>query len=283
GTPVHLIKDLFHSTESPIAMPDGSVLFTEQDNGDGRIVRIGLDDGISTFVDNTNRTIGLAYDTKGRLVAAESHLGRIGVLSPTKQTLVDTVDGLPVVSPNDLVADRKGGIYFTDPYQVGAQKKPEDLPQAIYYISPDGKKVTQMITDIARPNGITLSANGKILYANDWDGAYLLTYDVQSDGTLKNRKNWGKYTVKQETDHGLVSGADGLCVDSKGDAFATTPAGVQVFNSKGEHLADIEAPYDMPPQNCGFGGPGYGYLYVTGRGVVYRIKTLTAGIKNQGK
>ena len=166
---------------------------------------------------------------------------------------------------------------------MGAQKKPEDLAQAIYYISPDGQKVTQLITDINRPNGITLSANGKILYANDWDGPYLLTYDVQPDGTLKNRKNWGKYTLKQETDHGLVSGADGLCVDSKGDAFATTPAGVQVFNSKGEHLADIEAPYDMPPQNCGFGGPGYGYLYVTGRGVVYRIKTLTSGIKNQGK
>ena len=32
-----------------------------------------------------------------------------------------------------------------------------------------------------------------------------------------------------------------------------------------------------------FGGPGYGYLYVTGRGVVYRIHTLAAGVKNRGK
>ena len=29
GTKVHLIRDLFHSTEGPIAMPDGSLLFTE--------------------------------------------------------------------------------------------------------------------------------------------------------------------------------------------------------------------------------------------------------------
>ena len=71
--------------------------------------------------------------------------------------------------------------------------------------------------------------------------------------------------------------------DSASQALATTPAGVQVFSPQGEHLGDIEAPYPMPPQNCGFGGPGYGYLYVTGRGVVYRIKTLTTGIKNQGK
>ena len=47
--------------------------------------------------------------------------------------------------------------------------------------------------------------------------------------------------------------------------------------------AGIEAPYDMPPQNCGFGGPGKAYLYVTGRATVYRIKTLNAGVKNRGK
>ena len=142
GTKVHLVRDLFHSTESPIAMPDGSVLFTEQDAGDGRIVKIGLDGSISTFVDNTNRTIGLAYDTKGRLVGAQSHIGRIGVLYPTKATLVETVDGLPIVSPNDLVADKKGGIYFTDP--VGGRfgpPPPERKTPRVVYIRPDGKAV----------------------------------------------------------------------------------------------------------------------------------------------
>ena len=80
-----------------------------------------------------------------------------------------------------------------------------------------------------------------------------------------------------------MSGADGLCIDGAGRTFATTPAGVQVFSAKGEHLGNIEAPYGMPPQNCGFGGPGNSYLYVTGRGVVYRIRTLGTGVKNRGK
>ena len=52
-----------------------------------------------------------------------------------------------------------------------------------------------------------------------------------------------------------MSGADRLCIDGAGNTFATTPAGVQVFNAKGEHLGNIEAPYDMPPQNCGFAAP----------------------------
>src|ERR1700741_885205 len=103
STKVQLIRDLFHSTEGPIAMPDGSVLFTEQDAGDGQLIKIDKDDKISVFVQNTNRTIGLAYDTKGRLVGVESNIPRIEVLSPTRMTLVEQVDGLPIVAPNDIV------------------------------------------------------------------------------------------------------------------------------------------------------------------------------------
>ena len=128
-----------------------------------------------------------------------------------------------------------------------------------------------------------LSPGEKTLYVNDWDSPYLVSYEIQGDGTLKNRKNFATMDVKQETGHGLVSGADGLCIDVAGNTFATTPAGVQVFDAKGKHLGNIEARYDMPPHNCGFGGPGKRYLYVTGRGAVWRVQTLNAGVKDRGK
>jgi gluconolactonase len=128
-----------------------------------------------------------------------------------------------------------------------------------------------------------LSPDGKKLYVNDWDSPNLISYDVQGDGTLKNRKAFATMDVKQETDHGLVSGADGLCIDGAGNTFATTPAACRSSMRRGEHLGNIEAPYDMPPQNCGFAGPGKSYLYVTGRGAVWRVKTLNAGLKNRGK
>ena len=139
------------------------------------------------------------------------------------------------------MVDKKGGIYFTDCYQVGAKKSPDDLPQAVYYIQPRTvrKSCGWPTTSIGRM-ALRSARDEKILYVNDWDGSYLLTYDVQSDGTLKNRKSFGKYTLKQETDHGMVSGADGLCIDSQSHLYATTPAGVQVFNSKGEHLATLK-------------------------------------------
>jgi gluconolactonase len=66
------------------------------------------------------------------------------------------------------------------------------LPQAVYYITPN-KKVIRVADDIRRPNGIVLSPDEKTLYVNDWDSPNLVSYDVQGDGTLKNRKNFGKF------------------------------------------------------------------------------------------
>jgi gluconolactonase len=280
GTKIEIVKFGIRGSDSGTGMPDGSVLVS----ADGGVMKIAPDGTVTMLVADSQQGAGLTIDPKGRIIAAQ-YTKKVSVIYPagSEKTLTDSYEGKPYIRPNDLIADKKGGVYFTDCYQVGAKRTPDDLPQGVYYISPDGKKVTRVLDDVNRPNGITLSADGKTLFVNDWDGPYLLTYDVQPDGSLKNRKNFGKYTLKQETDHGLVSGADGLCVDSAGHAFATTPAGVQVFSPKGEHLADLEAPYDMPPQNCGFGGAGMKYLYVTGRATVYRIQTLGAGIKNQGK
>jgi gluconolactonase len=280
GTKIEIVKYGLGGSDAGIGMADGSVLASSG----GSVIKIDPDGNTTTLVENSEQAAGLTIDPKGRVIGAQ-YSKKVSVIYPkgSEELLTDSFEGKPYIRPNDLIADKKGGVYFTDCYQIGATRSPNDLPQAIYYIAPNSHKVIRVANDVGRPNGITLSANDKILYVNDWDGAYLLTYDVQPDGTLKNRKNFGKYTLKEETDHGLVSGADGLCADSAGHTFATTPAGVQVFNAKGEHLGDIPAPYDMPPQNCGFGGPGYSYLYVTGRGVVYRIHTLGTGVKDRGK
>jgi gluconolactonase len=279
GTKIEIVATGLRGSDAGIGMPDGSVLVV----GNGGVLKFDPDGKMTTLVENAEQAAGLTVDPKGRVIAAQ-YAKKVSVILPkgSEDVLTDGFDGKKYIRPNDLIADSKGGVYFTDCYQIGATRSPDDLPQAVYYITP-GKKVIRVADDVRRPNGITLSPDGKTLYVNDWDADSLVAYSVQGDGTLKNRKSFAKYDLKQETDHGLVSGADGLCIDSAGHTFATTPAGVQVFDAKGKHLGNIEAPYDMPPQNCGFGGPGGSYLYVTGRGVVYRIRTLNAGVKNRGK
>ena len=62
----------------------------------------------------------------------------------------------------------------------------------MYYLPPGGK-VTTIDPVIANPNGVMLSPDEKILYANDKDGQYVIAYDVAPDGTVRNRRNFAKY------------------------------------------------------------------------------------------
>ena len=220
GTKVQLIRDLFHSTEGPIAMPDGSVLFTEQDAGDGQLVKIDKDDKISVFLQNTNRTIGLAYDLKGRLVGVQSNIPRVAVLAPTRMMLVEQVNGLPLVAPNDLVADKKGGIYFSDPLNSRFRPTPASrTKQWIVYVRPDGKAMP-VSEEVERPNGVALSPDGSVFYASD--GPAIDALDVQPDGTLRNFRKFAM----------LKGGnADSMSIDNDGRLYVGTGmAGVQVFS-----------------------------------------------------
>jgi len=271
GTKVQLIRDLFHSTEGPIAMPDGSLLFTEQDAGDGQLVKIDKDDKVSVFLTNTNRTIGLAYDTKGRLIGVQSNIPRIAVLAPTRMTLVEQVNGLPLVAPNDLVADKKGGIYFSDPLNSRFRPTPASrTSQWIVYIRPDGKAVP-VSEQVERPNGVALSPDGRVFYASD--GPAIDALDVQPDGTLRNFRKFAM----------LKGGnADSMSIDNDGRLYVGTGmAGVQVFSAKGEHLGTIPTP--LGAQATAFAGPDKKTLYIVGGGAVWKVAMIAQGIQGRAK
>ena len=112
GTPVTVIKEGFQGTEGPIALPDGSVIFSEPQAN--RISKIDKDGTVSVFLENSNGSNGLAFDSKGRLISTQTAAGqeRIGVVYPkgAEATLADNIG-----RPNDLVVNKAGGIYFTAP------------------------------------------------------------------------------------------------------------------------------------------------------------------------
>ncbi|MBI4888489.1 MAG: SMP-30/gluconolactonase/LRE family protein [Acidobacteria bacterium] len=280
GTKVQLIRDLFQSTEGPIAMPDGSLLFTEQDAGDGRLVRIDKDGNISTFLDNTNRTIGLGYDPKGRLIGAQSNIPRIGVLHPARMTLAESFEGVPLVAPNDLVIDKRGGIYFTD--QLGGRFRPVPAGRTrpmIFYVRPEDGKLVKASDAVDRPNGITLSPDEKVLYAANGDT--ISAFDVQPDGTLRNFRTFATLAGTTRTAQGEVQGgADSMCVDEAGRVYVAA-GGVQVFSPQGQHLGTIPTP--LRAQAPAFAGPDRKTLYVVGGGAVYKIAMLARGVQGRAK
>ena len=283
GTKVTPIKDGFQGTEGPITLPDGSLVFAETNAS--RITKIDKDNNVTTFLENTNGSNALAFDTKGRLITVQTTAGsmKVGVIYPrgSEAVFTDNFEGKPYLRPNDLVVTKSGGVYFTDMGGGGgAAGAAPALPNSVYYIPPGGK-VQRVVEGVERPNGIQLSPDEKILYVNNTNGENLLAFDIQSDGSVRNRRNFAKYEGVTKNQNGVVSGADGLAVDNNGRVYAATAAGVQVFSPKGGHLGTI--PMSRAPQNLAFAGPGKKTLYVVGRGVAFKIQMQAEGVKGRAK
>lgn len=289
GTPVKVIKSGFNGSEGPISLPDGSLIFTEQPAS--RITRIDKDGNASAFLENTNGSNSLVFDPKGRLISVQNNPGKtaVGVIYPkgSETVLADGYDGRPFVRPNDITGDKKGGVYFSEPGLFGPPPASvpgstlPPLPRAVYYIPPGGK-VVQVADGIGYPNGMQLTPDEKTFYVNDTWGEYLLAFDVRPDGTLTNRRNFGKYQGSTTGPLGTaISGADGLLIDSMGRLYSATAAGVEVFSAKGEHLGTI--PFSKQPQNLSFAGPGRKILYVVGRGSVFNVQMLSQGVPGRAK
>lgn len=286
GTKVEVIKSGFTGTEGPIGLPDGSFLFTETQAN--RITKIDKDNNITTFLENTNGSNGLAFDSKGRLISVQTTPGKamIGVIYPKGQeaTLSDNFDGKPYGRPNDLVVDKKGGVYFSEPGPNATPGQPAVAPPlspAVYYVPPGGKSL-RIAEGIGRPNGIQLSSDEKTLYVNDTAGEYLLAFDIKPDGTVGNRRNFAKYPTVNKTPAGAFnSGADGLAIDNEGRVYCVSIGGVHVFSPKGELLGTI--PLSLQGQNLAFAGADKKTLYIVGRGAAFKVRMLTAGFSGRAK
>ena len=109
---------------------------------------------------------GLTWGPKGRLIGATTAPGMVGVRvvypKGSEATLADNFEGKPFVRPNDLIADKKGGIYFTDP----ANAPEPSCRRRVLLSSPGGGKGIKVIDNV-NTNGRASTPDEKILYVNN--------------------------------------------------------------------------------------------------------------------
>lgn len=285
GTPIEFIRDGFTGTEGPVALPDGSLLFTETNAN--RITRIGTDGSVTPFLEDTNGANGLAVAANGDLFAVQVAKTRVGIVFPPgrRQVLAERFEGLPFGRPNDLVVDTQRNVYFTDSganVRPGDPPPPPSAPPAVYRISASGQ-LERVATGIERPNGIQLSPDEKVLYVANTYGEHVLAFDIGADGRLGPRRHFARLGGFKPGSNGQPgsSGADGLAVDAQGRLYVASNQGIEVFDAQGQALGVIALP--RQPQNLAFAGPDKQWLYVVGRGGAWRLRTLTTGLASRAK
>lgn len=229
------LADGYRFTEGPVAMPDGAVFFTDIPNN--HILRYDPVSGDTTIArTDSGGANGLALDPTGRLIACEGRARQVTRLNPdgSVTVLASEYDGKKLNSPNDLAIDEAGGIYFTDP-RYGKRDNME-LPEAVYFLATDGT-LTQVISDLVRPNGIVLSPNGRVLYVADNGANKVYAYDVAAPGILKDKRLFADLPEVQS------NGPDGMSVDGMGNLYVTQHTGdIYRYAPEGFEAGVIDTP-----------------------------------------
>jgi gluconolactonase len=274
-----------------VGFKDGLLFAQEQTN---HVNMLDKHDKFSVFLTTGHGPGAVTIGPKGRIIVNErtctdpgGHMGSkpadcteptgVAALTPERKVLANSFMGMGLGRVNDLVADKKGGIYFTT-----------NTGSGVFYITPSSQVIG--IGDKIRSNGINLSPDEKTLYVTN--GPVIMAYDVQPDGSVKNQREFGKL-------EGGGNG-DGMAIDAMGRIFDTAN-GIQVFSPDGKYLGMIPTPRAVI--SVAFSGPGKKTLYASCIGAldangqeiktpdgvrntamtIYKIDTLTQGFKGRAK
>jgi len=256
---VTLVAEGFQFTEGPVWLPGGPLIFS--DIPADRIYRADK----AVFREPSGQSNGLTLDRAGRLIAAEHQNRRISRTEAdgTVTVAADRYEGKRFNSPNDVVVDAQGRVYFTDPTYGLEGREAELAFSGVYMIDPDGT-VQLLSREFSAPNGLAFSPDGKLLYIADSQESLVRVYPVGPDGLLGEGRLFCE-----------VPGPDGMKTDVNGRLWIASADGVAVFDSDGSRVGVIAFPEQ--PSNCAFGGPDGKTLYVTARTSLYSVPTAVAG------
>jgi len=249
--------------EGPAWSRDGFLLFS--DCVTNKILKVPPGPSAAVYAEVAGGPVGNAFDVQGRLYTCESH-SRCVTRTTKKgaEVLASKFEGKRLNAPNDIIVRRDGHIYFTDP-AFGDQQDHRELDFfGVFHITPKGD-LEALAKWRTRPNGITLSPNGKVLYVADSDARLVRAYDLDRSGAASNERIFA----------GKIPGVpNGIRTDEKGNLYVAAKF-IYAYSEDGKPIGQIEL--GETPSNLTFGDPNLESLYVTARTIVYRIRLSVKG------
>jgi gluconolactonase len=127
----------------------------------------------TVFAKDSLKSNGLIFNEVGSLISCEGSdqggraVSEWNVKTGDRRVLAERYMGKRFNAPNDVCLDRQGRIYITDPRYLGDE--PRELEHRAVYRIDDGGAVIEITHDVAKPNGIAITPDGKTLIVVDHD------------------------------------------------------------------------------------------------------------------
>ncbi len=205
---------------------------------------------------------GLAYDSDGNLLICRHGSHMIARWKGKQiEPFITSYQNKPLNSPNDIVADNRNRIFFSDPpygLKDGTLNPSRFQPVAGVYCYDNGE-LALICDKYQYPNGVCITPDGEQMYicSNKPFEKFISVYNL---ATLQFQK-----ILAEEN-------SDGIKCDPHGNVYLGNKDGILILNNEGKRMALISFP-TVPANHC-FGGENKKDLFVTGREKVYLIKDL---------
>ena len=227
---------------------------------------------------------GLIINQSGQLVLCQHGDRSVAIMDTSLNSpqskfkiLANNYQGKKLNSPNDIVQDKAGTYWFTDP-PYGLPKLMDDPEkeldfQGVYRFGhlPNKDTLELMTAELSLPNGLAFNPDESVLYVANSDPkrAIWMKYTLdEANNFVGKGEVFFDATEWVATKKGLP---DGLKVRADGIIFATGPGGVLVFTPEGKHLGTINT--GQATANCALNEAGT-MLYMTAHNYVMRIPLL---------
>jgi gluconolactonase len=292
------VADGLQFPEGPIAMADGSVVLVEIRRG--TLTRVTPDGRRATLAELGGGPNGAAIGPDGAVYVCnnggawewepgDAHLPagpppvyrggsiqRVDLRTGRFTTLYDSCDGKPLNSPNDLVFDASGGIWFTC---LGFNDGEHRHLGGVYYARADGSKIIRWRAAQISPNGIGLSPDERTLYWADCMMGRLYAVDLPAPGVMEPQTSTAPGRVVCQLPG--YQWLDSLAVEESGRICVGTlwNGGITTFEPNGayEHLP---VPDPVTTNIC-FGGPDMRDVWITlaSTGRLFKTRWPRAGLR----
>lgn len=251
----------YKAADSLASNAKGEVFF--RDVPRQKTYRIAGDGTIGEVVAGSGKGRGLAFGPDGRLYGADLEAATITVYGANGQSST-VATGL---RGHQLLVTHQGNLYVTEPGATTADAS------NVWLIRPNGEK-TLVDRGLNGASGIALSPDGLWLCVVESRSHWGYSYQVQPDGTLRDKQRFYWFHVPDWADD---SGAGSLGMDRDGRLYAATRMGVQVLDRNGRVRGILPVP-GGEVTSIAFGGENFDTLYATCGGVVYKRKLKVPGV-----
>ncbi len=145
--------------------------------------------------------------------------------------------GHPLVGPNDLATDARGGVYFSASGSEGR------VPGKVFYLGADSS-VREVATGMHFSNGVVVSPDGKRLYVAESRARRLLTFAISADGTLGDQHELVKLADILAGGTNRLYSPDSIRMDKRGNIFVALyeGGGLAVVSPDGKRVAQLDLP-----------------------------------------